>query len=67
MKSEKIFLKLIEKSCNCMTFAATVPVLLTVGSACGSFLRESIFTYDNTPPMPLTDAHLGGLCFLGHK
>lgn len=48
-------------------FAATVPALLPVRSAYRSFLKESIFTKDNTPPMPLSDAHLGGLFFLGHE
>jgi hypothetical protein len=46
------------------TFAPTIPVLHTVRSAYGSFLKDSTFTNNNTPPMPLHDAHLGGFLFL---
>ena len=28
-------------------------------------LKANSFKQDNTPPMPLNDAHLGGLFFLG--
>ena len=31
------------------------------------FPKRQLFTKDNTPPMPLSDAHLGGLFFLGHE
>ena len=43
------------------TFAATVPVLLPVRSACGSFFLNK--THKNTPSMPLCDAHLEGFFF----
>ena len=46
------------------TFVATVPTLHTVRSASGSFFFDSNFTNNNTPPMPLNDAHLGGFLFL---
>jgi hypothetical protein len=45
-------------------FAPTVPVLHTVRSASGSFSKDSLITQDNTPPMPLYDAHLGGFLIL---
>jgi hypothetical protein len=45
-------------------FAPTVPVLLPVRSAHRSYLTDIYFNNDNTPPMPLYDAHLGGLLFL---
>jgi len=41
-----------------ITFAPTVPVLLPVRSANGSFFMTTILY--NTPPMPLSDAHSGG-------
>jgi len=44
-------------------FAPTVPVLLPVRLAHGSFFKDSTFTNNNTPPMPLQDAHLGGFLF----
>lgn len=47
-----------------ITFALTVPVLLPIRIAHGSLLKKSTFTNDNTPPMPLHDAHLGGFLFL---
>lgn len=46
-----------------ITFAATVPVLLPGRSANGSFLKDSSILNDNTPPMPLYDAHPGGFFF----
>lgn len=49
---------------NSCTFARTVPVQHTVRSASGSFFKDSTFTNNNTPPMPLHDAHLGGFLFL---
>lgn len=45
------------------TFALTVPVLHPVGSAYGSWNIDITLINDNTPPMPLSDAHLGGLFF----
>jgi len=53
----------IKKPVNTITFAPTVPVLLPVRSAYGSYLKTVLVTNDNTPPMPLLDAHLGGLFF----
>jgi hypothetical protein len=47
-----------------ITFVSTVSALHTVISASGSFLIDSSFTNNNTPPMPLHDAHLGGFLFL---
>lgn len=32
----------------------------------GLFSAEQYLTKDNTPPMPLSDAHLGGFFFLSH-
>ncbi len=49
---------------KCCTFATTVPVLLPVRLAHGSFSKDSLITQDNTPPMPLYDAHLGGFLIL---
>ncbi len=49
---------------NC-TFAATVPELHIIRTAFWSLLTESFSTKDNTPPMPLFDAHLGGLFVSG--
>jgi hypothetical protein len=42
------------------TFALSVPVLHTVRSADKSFFEIVHRFNNNTPPMPLTDAHLGG-------
>jgi len=47
------------------TFALTVPVLHHIRTAFGSFFQKVRKTYHNTPSMPLNDAHLGGLFFLG--
>lgn len=33
----------------------------------GCFQTDSKITKDNTPPMPLNDAHLGGLFFYSHE
>lgn len=49
---------------NCITFVPTVPVLLPVRSASGSFSKKVPITKDNTPSMPLTEAHLGGFFIL---
>lgn len=49
---------------NSFTFAPTVPVQLSVRFASGSYFKDSLFTNNNTPPMPLHDAHLGGFFFL---
>lgn len=42
----------------------TEPELHIIRTALGSVLKEKVFTQDNTPPMPLYDAHLGGFFFL---
>ena len=51
------------------TFAPIVPATLPISTASqgGSFETEHTSFKDNTPPMPLSDAHLGGLFFLGHE
>jgi hypothetical protein len=49
---------------NMYIFAITVLLLLPIRTAQGSFSKDSFFTQDNTPPMPLNDAHLGGFLFL---
>jgi len=54
----------IAQSYNCIIFASIVPVLLPACSVNGSFSSKVIVTNNNTPPMPLLDAHLGGLFFL---
>ena len=46
------------------TFATTVPILLPVRTASGSSFLGHIITY-NTPPLPLSMAHLGGIFFFG--
>jgi hypothetical protein len=45
-------------------FVLSVLDLYTVRSVFRSSFFESIFTNNNTPPMPLHDAHLGGFLFL---
>ena len=55
------------KSIYSVTFAATVPALLPNQISLRVFPKRQLFTKDNTPPMPLSDAHLGGLFFLGHE
>jgi len=61
---KNLTLKMFTEFKKGITFVTTVPVLHTVRSASGSFFFESIFTNNNTPPMPLHDAHLGGFLFL---
>jgi hypothetical protein len=53
-------LLIIKRAC---IFAPTVPVLHTIRTAFGSFFC-SLSTKDNTPLMPLFDAHLRGFFFL---
>ena len=43
---------------NSITFASTVPVQHTIRTACGSFFLKKY--NNNTPSMPLRDAHLEG-------
>lgn len=45
-------------------FVLTVPVLLPVRTASGSFTKEVFLTQNNTPSMPLNNAHLEGFFFL---
>ncbi len=45
---------------NCVTFASTGSVMYTIKTAYGSFSKESSRTNDNTPSLPLYDAHLEG-------
>lgn len=47
----------------CITLVPTVPVLLPVRSAYGSFFYTIHTIHSNTPPMSLADAHLGGFFF----
>ena len=60
MSENKNFVNNVETGNCCITFAPTVPVLHTIRTACGSFSQVVHITKDNTPPMPLFDAHLGG-------
>lgn len=55
---------MITKSKKVNKFVLIVPVLLPFRIAHGSFFFDSNFTNNNTPPMPLYDAHLGGFLFL---
>jgi len=47
-----------------ITFVHTILVSPRVKSASGYIFFDSTFTTNNTPPMPLCDAHLGGFLFL---
>ncbi|RZS97534.1 hypothetical protein [Cecembia calidifontis] len=46
------------------TFASTVPALLPIRTACGSFDKKTFSVNDNTPPRLTSVAHLGGFSFL---
>jgi hypothetical protein len=59
----RLYFKIFFKHC---IFVLTVPELLTVRSVLGSFSLASSSTQDNTPSMPLSDAHLGGFFFYTH-
>jgi hypothetical protein len=61
---KNLILKMFTELKKGVTLAPTVPLLLPVRSAQGSFSIRSNFTNNNTPPMPLHDAHLGGFFFL---
>lgn len=56
--------KVIARSQINSTFVSTVPVLLPVRTAYRSFYKDSFLINDNTPSMPLSDAHLGGFFVL---
>lgn len=60
---EKLSLKMYTVFKKGFTFVQTVSALHTVRSANDWFFFESNFTNNNTPPMPLYDAHLGGFLF----
>jgi hypothetical protein len=50
-----------------ITFAPTVLATLKSKKTAyqgESFAKDSLITYNNTPPMPLHEAHLGGFLFL---
>lgn len=48
-----------------ITFAVTIPATLPVSIAYkGGSITSKLLTQDNTPPMPLSDAHLGGFLIL---
>ena len=47
------------------TFVLTEPEMHSRRTTLGSVFKKNVYTQDNTPPMPLLDAHLGGLFFLG--
>jgi len=58
--------KYLVKSENDGIFVSTVLVLHTISTANRSFSSlESSLTNNNIPPMPLSDAHLGGFFVLG--
>lgn len=63
MTKDSIFVNEVTNAHFCFTFALTVPVLHTVRSADGSFFKIVPHFNNNTPPMPLADAHLGGFFF----
>jgi hypothetical protein len=47
------------------TFVLTEPEMHSKRTALWLAFKKNVYTQDNTPPMPLSDAHLGGLFFLG--
>lgn len=61
---KNLTLKMFTEFKKGVTFVSTVPLLLPIRTAHGSFFFDSIFTNNNTPPMPLHDAHLGGFLVL---
>lgn len=48
---------------SCHIFASTVFELHTIRTALELFSKKVLKTKNNTPPMPLFDAHLGGFFF----
>jgi hypothetical protein len=48
---------------NCCTFAPPDPNMNILMLIFGSILKKVLRTNDNTPPMPLSEAHLGGFLF----
>jgi len=63
-KNRKNMMKKFTENKKSCTFAVTVPLLLPIRTAQGSFFTDSNYTNYNTPPMPLFDAHLGGFLFI---
>ncbi len=49
---------------NVITFASPFGAWNIMCSISVTLYLDSNFTNDNTPPMPLHDAHLGGFLFL---
>jgi hypothetical protein len=49
---------------NIIIIATSELELLVKPKTQDSFKNYSTFTHNNTPPMPLYDAHLGGFLFL---
>lgn len=68
---DKVYMELYNKMyinlVNNLTFVLTVLATLPIRTASQgeSFALESSKTNNNTPSMPLSDAHLGGFFFLG--
>jgi len=60
MSENKNFVNNVENGNSCITFAPTSPILHNDINAFGLFSTTVLITKDNTPPMPLADAHLGG-------
>lgn len=52
---------------NSIIFAATVLVLHTIKTAYELFFQKVLVTKDNTPSMPLPEAHLEGFFILGYS
>lgn len=63
-KVNKSQLKMCVHIKNTIMFVTPKVALLTQKANQFSFIYYSIFTNNNTPPMPLHDAHLGGFLFL---
>ncbi len=51
---------------NLYTFVHQPDPGASKNSITGPFSAEQYLTKDNTPSMPLSDAHLGGFFFLSH-
>ena len=60
----KIKLKFGKESKEVISFASTISELLSIRKVHESYIIDSIFTNNNTPSMPLHDAHLEGFLFL---
>lgn len=60
MRENKNFVKNVANDTFSITFVPISPILHNDIIASGSFSQTVHTTKDNTPPMPLFDAHLGG-------